>query len=109
MLLPSKQLPIFRGRIQVYGNEFLTVNVLLESSIDLLHQANREGGVWFPSGVWLAVIALESTNLGSAEHSHPICSTIDLRFADPPRTRFGIKLHGCTEDTRALLAGHSCQ
>jgi VanZ family protein len=25
--------------------------------------------VWFPSAIWLAVIALESTNLGSAEHS----------------------------------------
>jgi VanZ family protein len=28
--------------------------------------------VWFPSGVWLAVIALESTNLGSAEHTRRI-------------------------------------
>src|SRR6476620_8852191 len=25
--------------------------------------------VWIPSAVWLAVIALESTNLGSAEHT----------------------------------------
>jgi hypothetical protein len=25
--------------------------------------------VWFPSGVWLAVIALESTNLGSGDHT----------------------------------------
>jgi VanZ family protein len=25
--------------------------------------------VWFPSAIWLAVIALESTNLGSAEHT----------------------------------------
>jgi len=25
--------------------------------------------VWLPSGVWLAVITLESTNLGSAEHT----------------------------------------
>jgi VanZ like protein len=28
--------------------------------------------VWFPSAIWLAVIALESTNLGSAEHTSRI-------------------------------------
>jgi len=25
--------------------------------------------VWFPSAIWLAIIAVESTNLGSAEHT----------------------------------------
>jgi VanZ family protein len=28
--------------------------------------------VWFPSAIWLAVIVLESTNLGSAEHTSRI-------------------------------------
>jgi len=34
--------------------------------------AKRILRVWFPSVVWLAVIALESTNLGSAEHTERI-------------------------------------
>jgi hypothetical protein len=28
--------------------------------------------VWFPSAIWLAVIVLESTNIGSAEHTSRI-------------------------------------
>jgi hypothetical protein len=43
--------------------------------------------VWLPSAVWLTVIAVESTNLGSAEHTGQILYPI-FHFVfdmDPPR------------------------
>ena len=36
---------------------------------ELTSSTKRIIKVWLPSAVWLAVIALESTNLGSAEHT----------------------------------------
>jgi VanZ family protein len=38
----------------------------------LTSSAKRIIKVWLPSAVWLAVIAIESTNLGSAEHTSRI-------------------------------------
>ena len=35
----------------------------------LTSSTHRIFKIWFPTGFWLAVIALESTNLGSAEHT----------------------------------------
>src|SRR5947207_10826865 len=43
--------------------------------------------VWLPSAMWLAVIVLESTNLGSAEHTSRILY---------PIFRFSIRNGSCT-------------
>jgi len=44
--------------------------------------------VWFPSAIWLAVIVVESTNLGSAEHTSRILYPIFhfLFGVDPARS-----------------------
>lgn len=54
-----------------------------------LSSAKRILRVWLPSAVWLAVIVVESTNLGSAEHTgrvlypifHFLFGTDPVRFA----------------------------
>jgi len=46
--------------------------------------------VWFPSVIWLAIIAIESTNLGSAEHTGRILYPIFHFLFDMDSARFAV-------------------
>lgn len=46
--------------------------------------------VWLPSAIWLAVIALESTNLGSADHTGRILYPIFHFLFDMGRAQFAV-------------------
>jgi len=46
--------------------------------------------VWLPSAIWLTVIAVESTNLGSAEHSGRILYPIFHFLFELDRARFAV-------------------
>jgi len=46
--------------------------------------------VWLPSAIWLTVIAVESTNLGSAEHTGRILYPILHFLFEMDRARFAV-------------------
>jgi VanZ family protein len=46
--------------------------------------------VWLPSAIWLTVIAVESTNLGSAEHTGRILYPIFHFLFEMARARFAV-------------------
>jgi len=46
--------------------------------------------VWIPSAIWLTVIAVESTNLGSAEHTGRILYPILHFLFEMDRARFAV-------------------
>jgi VanZ family protein len=52
--------------------------------------ARRIIKVWIPSAIWLAVIAVESTNIGSAEHTGLILFPLFHRLFDMTPAQFAV-------------------
>ena len=63
---------------------------LLKSNSQLTSSTKRILKVWLPSVFWLAVIATESTNLGSSEHTQRILYPLFHYLFGTDRQRFEI-------------------